>query len=83
MLFIFDTNGNGRFIYCDELGALAHSIGAVYTKRASHVEPTSDGRWTADMSPVRGPVLGPYETRAMALEAEIEYLVGENVPLPE
>lgn len=42
--------------------------------RASHVEPTDDGQWTADMSPVNGPVLGPFALRADALAAERVWL---------
>jgi hypothetical protein len=30
--------------------------------------------WTADMSPVGGPVLGPFATRTEALQKETEWL---------
>lgn len=43
-------------------------------KRASHVEPNENGEWTADMSPLNGPVLGPFTTRAAALKAEAEWI---------
>ena len=33
-----------------------------------------DGAWTADLSPVNGPVLGPYTRRSEALAAEIAWL---------
>lgn len=46
----------------------------VRTERASHVEPSADGGWTADMAPVGGPVLGPFPLRAQALSAEREWL---------
>ena len=36
--------------------------------------PTPDGRWTADMTPVGGPVLGPFDRRSEALEAEHAWL---------
>ena len=40
------------------------------SRRASHVEPDADGRWWADLSPVAGPRLGPFEVRSAALDAE-------------
>ena len=36
--------------------------------------PTADGRWTADLRPVGGPVLGPFARRSEALEAERAWL---------
>lgn len=51
------------------------AIGTVTYRRASHVEPTSDGdRWTADLSPVDGPVLGPFDRYSDAIAAEVAYL---------
>ena len=72
MLMIFDTNGSVSCLYSDalELG----QIGRLTISRGSHVEPTPDGQWTADMSPVCGPVLGPYRSRRDALAAEVNWL---------
>jgi hypothetical protein len=42
--------------------------------RASHVEPDERGRWQADLSPVGGPLLGPFATRSAALAAEAAWL---------
>jgi hypothetical protein len=42
--------------------------------RASHVEPDDRGRWLADLSPIGGPVLGPFDRRSEALEAEVTWL---------
>jgi len=39
-------------------------------------------KWWADMTPVRGPVLGPFEERQDALDAEIEYLYEHHLPEP-
>lgn len=39
------------------------------------MEPTVDGRWTADLSPVAGPTLGPFNTRRAALDAEVAWLI--------
>jgi len=38
--------------------------------------------WWADMSPVDGPVLGPFTTRDDALKAETEWLLERDLPLP-
>lgn len=75
-------DGTIRFIYGDDLAGLL-SEGEAEVTRASHVEPydgsggfaTQDGvRWTADMRPVDGPVLGPFPTRQAALDAEVAWL---------
>lgn len=49
-------------------------LGPTEIRRASHVEPTLDGLWTADMRPLAGPVLGPFPTRSQALAAEVAWL---------
>lgn len=53
---------------------LLRQVGDVQTRRASHVEPTDDDRWMADMSPMDGPVLGPFDLRTDALAAEHKWL---------
>ena len=50
------------------------SLGSLTIRRASHVEPTPDGFWTADLSPVGGPVLGPFPKRSEALDAERRWI---------
>ena len=72
MLMIFDTNGSVSCLYSDILEL--DRIGRLTITRGSHVEPTLDGQWTADMSPVCGPVLGPYRSRRDALAAEVNWL---------
>jgi len=67
------TAGIVQFIYHDTLRPLL-TVGDAHIRRASHVEPTPDGRWAADLTPVRGPILGPYLTRAEALTAETDWL---------
>jgi len=51
-----------------------HWIGQPVIRRGSHVEPTSAGEWTADLSPVGGPLLGPFRCRSEALAAEVAWL---------
>jgi len=68
-----DTNGNLLFVYNDRLQNLM-SEGSSSIRRASHVEPTADGRWTADLTPVNGPTLGPFDSRGEALKEEVKWL---------
>ena len=67
-------DGTVHLVYDDALRGLL-ALGPAAIRRASHVEPTPDGRWTADLGPMEGPVLGPFATRAAALEAEQVWLV--------
>ena len=60
-------------IYDDESAELLRDLGNVSIRRASHVEPEDDG-WYADMSPVGGPKLGPFSTRARAIQCEVGWL---------
>ena len=72
MHLVVDPRGGVRAVYGEliDLRTLGHPAIA----RASHVEPTLDGRWTADLRPVVGPVLGPFTHRSEALEAERAWL---------
>ncbi|MEX2213646.1 MAG: hypothetical protein WD768_05935 [Phycisphaeraceae bacterium] len=72
MELIVDTGGGVRCIY-DEAIDLA-ALGQLHITRASHVEPDEHGLWWADMSPVGGAKLGPFEKRSEALAAEREWL---------
>lgn len=66
------ANGRVRCLYGEELDL--PRLGKLAIARGSHVEPTADGQWTADLSPVTGPVLGPYDSRRDALTAERQWL---------
>jgi hypothetical protein len=72
MNLIVESGGRVRGIYGEEIDLAA--LGPARITRASHVEPDDQGRWLADLSPVRGPVLGPFERRSEALEAEVSWL---------
>ena len=79
---IIGEDGQVRMLYNDDLQDLISSLGDADTKRASHVEPAGDG-WTADMRPCNdGPVLGPFPTRAEALEVEKQWLLEHGIPTP-
>lgn len=72
MELIIGAGGAVRCVY-DEAINLAQ-LGPLSIERASHVEPDAQGRWLADLSPVRGPVLGPFQLRSDALAAEVAWL---------
>lgn len=72
MTLIIDRDGSVRGIYGEEIALDA--LGQPKIARASHVEPDDRGRWLADLSPVGGPILGPFERRSEALEAEVAWL---------
>jgi hypothetical protein len=76
-LFI-DNKGLVRCIYDESINLAA--LGSIDISRASHVEPTPDGQWTADMSPVAGPLLGPFAVRSEALAAERGWLERNWLP---
>lgn len=71
-LFI-EADGTIQAVYDDVLPDLFESEGKTETRRASHVEPVPGG-WMADLAPIRGPLLGPFRTRAEALAREVEWL---------
>jgi hypothetical protein len=72
MQLIIEVGGRVRGIYGEEIDLAA--LGPARISRASHVEPDSQGRWVADLSPVGGPVLGPFDKRSEALDAEVYWL---------
>lgn len=82
----FRPDGVIRTLY-DEAVDLS-SLGEIEIRRGSHVEPIlggpNNGMWQADLSPVGGPVLGPFAKRSAALQAEHRWLDDNWVrPKPE
>lgn len=72
MELVISHDGVIRYVY-EELLDLS-ACGMVAIRRASHVEPDNTGRWSADLSPVDGPKLGPFPLRSTAVAAEIAWL---------
>jgi len=72
MQLVVTPEGSVRCIYGEQIDL--HALGRPTISRGSHVEPTEHGQWTADLSPVDGPVLGPFPTRSQALAAEVQWL---------
>lgn len=73
MDLLINTAGRVRCVYGEDVDL--RMIGQLTIRRGSHVEPTADGLWTADLSPVSGPVLGPFGNRTEALDAERDWLL--------
>jgi hypothetical protein len=69
---VISKQGSVRHVY--EEGIDLRPLGSPQIERGSHVEPTTEGTWTADMSPVGGPLLGPFSKRSEALAAERAWL---------
>ena len=68
MSLLIKPGGTITAIYDESIDLAA--LGTVAITRASHVEPDSQGHWTADLSPIKGPILGPFRTRSQALDVE-------------
>ena len=72
MQLIIIPCGTVRCVYAETIDLA--QIGRLTISRGSHVEPDAEGRWFADLAPVRGPQLGPFPNRSDALNAEAEWL---------
>ena len=73
MDLVIDPVGTVRYLYSEAIAL--NSLGDLDIRRASHVEPDAKGQWLADLTPVKGPVLGPFDRRTQALAAESEWLL--------
>ena len=72
MELVVKPDGSLQCLYAEQLDLT--TLGPVTIRRASHVEPDDQGRWRADLSPVGGPLLGPFPLQSQALEAEVDWL---------
>jgi hypothetical protein len=72
MQLLIDPAGGVKCIYGEAIELAA--LGNLTIERGSHVEPDATGKWWADLSPVAGPKLGPFENRSQALGAEVAWL---------
>jgi hypothetical protein len=75
---VINPGGICHCIYSETIN-LSH-LGRLSIKRGSHVEPDDDGKWIADLGPVKGPRLGPFENRSLALQAEMDWLTTNWLP---
>lgn len=72
MQLVIERQGSARCIYSEAVDLT--SLGRVTVQRGSYVEPDDMGAWWADLSPVHGPLLGPFLHRSAALAAEVAWL---------
>lgn len=72
MQLLITSGGITRCLYSEAIDLAA--LGRPDIRRASHVEPGQSGPWWADLSPVGGPMLGPFARRSEALAAERRWL---------
>ena len=78
MELVIDVCGQVRCLYTEVIDLAA--IGPLAIRRASHVEPDENGSWWADLAPVDGPRLGPFDRRSFALDAERLWLETHWLP---
>ena len=72
MQLVIQPSGSVQCVYGETIDL--HALGTLAISRGSYVEPDLSGQWFADLSPVSGPVLGPFTHRSQALEAERTWL---------
>ena len=73
MQLLIEADGTVRCLYGEAIELT--TLGPLQIARASHVEPTVSGQWLADLSPLSGPVLGPFVCRSEALSAEEAWII--------
>ena len=72
MDLLIDPHGQIRCVYAEAIDL--HVLGRPNIVRASNVEPDAEGRWWADLAPVNGPPMGPFDSRSDALACERDWL---------
>lgn len=74
MNLYFRPDGSAQCLYGEAIQLT--SLGTLDIKRASHVEPDQNkpGTWYIDLSPVGGPRVDGFASRAAALAAEEDWL---------
>ena len=81
MQLVIFSGGVVRTLYSEMLDLAV--LGTLQIERASMVEPNMAGEWLADLSPVSGPVLGPFPRRSQALAAEQAWLEANWLTAPD
>jgi len=80
MQLLIDLHGQIHCLYSEQIDL--RSLGELTIHRVSFVEPDHTD-WYADLSPVAGPILGPFTLRSQALQAEFDWLEQYLVTLSE
>jgi hypothetical protein len=73
MILRIDSAGAIHTIYAEQVDLGLLGVPSIH--RASFVEPDQRGLWWADLTPVNGPVHGPFRHRSEALEMEQQWLI--------
>lgn len=73
---LIQPDGTIVYIHNDTVASDFKSLGKIQIKRASNVEPTANGEWNVDLSPVGGPesLEQVFDNRTVALAEEVAYL---------
>jgi len=74
MTLTVSPSGLITYVHTDALAPLVADAATVQITRASNVEPDPGGQWWANLAPVGGPSLGPFDLRRDALAAEVAWL---------
>ena len=74
-------DGTLRFIYDETLSPLL-TTGPATVQRASFLTEQENGEWMGNLAPVQGPTIGPFPTRALAIQAEREWIEKHWLPDP-
>jgi hypothetical protein len=90
---VVPPGGEARWIHDDRTTEFMAAAGQPVIRRASHVDQWADlsttaqaatagpqEGWFADLSPVSGPVLGPFRTHDEAIRTEIHWLLANDIP---
>jgi hypothetical protein len=72
MQITISPQGGLRCVYTETIDLA--QLGQLSISRGSYVEPDATGHWFADLAPVDGPRLGPFQRRSDALAAESQWL---------
>ena len=72
MQLLISPQGTVHCVYSEAIDLA--TLGRLAISRGSYVEPDAAGQWLVDLSPVQGPMLGPFAQRSAALESEADWL---------
>ena len=72
MKLLISPLGTVNCVYSEDIDLA--TLGRLVISRGSYVEPDAAGQWLVDLSPVQGPMLGPFAQRSAALESEADWL---------
>jgi len=72
IVLMLEPDGTVQTLYTEAIDL--RKFGKLNIQRASHVDADRKGMWWANLSPVKGPRLGPFRLRSQALKAEVAWI---------